>query len=80
MDNIDKKIFICTKMNLPVNANNFVDINYELTFEEFGLDELDFIALLIECEKEYNIKFFDDEIFSGNKFSQLIELIKNKTK
>lgn len=43
--------------------------------DEYGLDSLDFVELIMECEKEFNISIPDDKAEGLKTFNQVVTAI-----
>jgi acyl carrier protein len=56
---------------------NTTDIDMERDFNEFGLNSLDYIKLIVAIEDEFEIEFDDDALTMReiNKFKDFVNLI-----
>ena len=57
-DFIEKRIKEMTTKLLRVNAN---EVNSNTRFADLGADDLDIVELIMEFEKEFNVKVADEE-------------------
>ncbi len=48
-------------------------ITAESTFDELGLDSLDALNILYEMEKEFNVRFPNEEVLGIRSVSQVLE-------
>jgi len=48
-------------------------INAESTFDDLGLDSLDALNILYEMEKEFNVRFPNEEVLGIRSVSQVLE-------
>ncbi len=48
-------------------------VNAESTFESLGLDSLDALNLLYELEKEFDVRFPNEEVLGIRSIPQLVE-------
>ena len=54
------------------------ELDTKKTFEEMGVDSLDFIELGINIEEEFGIEFQDDDMNGVTSFPVLLELVEKK--
>lgn len=57
---------------------NVIDFKKDYTFKEIGLDDLDFVELIMECEKLWNVGLPDDKfhkVKTLNDFFKILEEI-----
>ena len=45
-----------------------------------GMDSLDFVELIMECEREFNIAIHDDELMDNITVEKMLDLIEKKEK
>lgn len=69
------KEIVSDKLNVEV-----VDINPESGFSDLGSDSLDTVELLMEFEKEFEIKIPDEDAEKVNTVGDAIDYIKAHTK
>lgn len=58
--------------------SNTLNQKEDYKFKDFGFDELDFVELVMECEKIFNVCIPDDKVYGIKKLHQLYELIENQ--
>jgi acyl carrier protein len=59
------------------NDLDFKGVTEEITFEDLGMDSLDVVELVMECEKKYSVSIGDEQIEATCTVSQLANLIYN---
>ena len=70
------KAFIATKLNVSER-----EITPEKNlFNDLGADSLDVVELLMILEREFNVKFSEDEMANAKTVGDLFELIEKYTK
>nr|WP_260503672.1 phosphopantetheine-binding protein [Paenibacillus polymyxa] len=64
-------------MKIVEGLFNTTDIDMERDFNEFGLNSLDYIKLIVAIEDEFEIEFDDDALTMReiNKFKDFVNLI-----
>lgn len=79
MKSIEEKLLEILKNNSKVENLEARDLN-EITFNEMGVNSLNFIKIIVELEEAFNIEFDDEQINYGllNNIHDLIVLIKEK--
>lgn len=56
-----------------------IKLNKTYNFEkDFGFDELDFVELVMECEKKFNICLPDDKLNNIKTLNQFFKLIESQ--
>lgn len=67
-DKIYNEIINCIKNVLSYSFDN-IEITLDTTFSDIGIDDLDIIEIIIECENHFNKSIDDNEwdwdIFNG---------------
>ena len=60
------------------NELDYTGVTEESTFEDLGMDSLDVVDLVMECEKKYDITINDDEIEAASSVTKLADVIYDK--
>ena len=63
MDDITTQFEECLRRHLRSAKPN--PINYEVEFAQLGLDSMTAVAVLLDLEKTFNIRFPDDMLVEG---------------
>lgn len=79
MKDIEEKLLEILKNNSKVENLEARDLN-EITFNEIGVNSLNFIKIIVELEEAFDIEFDDEQINYGllNNIHDLIVLIEEK--
>jgi acyl carrier protein len=79
MKDIEEKLLEILKNNSKVENLEARDLN-EITFNEMGVNSLNFIKIIVELEEAFDIEFDDEQINYGllNNIHDLIVLIEEK--
>ena len=79
MKDIEEKLLEILKNNSKVENLEARDLN-ERTFNEMGVNSLNFIKIIVELEEAFDIEFDDEQINYGllNNIHDLIVLIEEK--
>lgn len=59
-------------------GDNFKYMSYDDNFKDLGFDSLDIIEIVMNAEKEYDIKIEDWEAEKCNTIGDMVELINSK--
>lgn len=66
-------ISLIDEWSIKEEVNEDDDLYYDL-----GFDDLDFMEFVIESEKEFGIRLFDEELYGINTLKEFIDLIFKK--
>lgn len=59
--------------------HNIIKLNQAYNFKkDFGFDELDFVELVMFCEKKLNISLPDDKLNNVKTLNQFFKLVENQ--
>jgi len=54
-------------------------LNSTQLLEDFGVDDLDKMQIIVSCEERFNISFSEDDFDEFDTIGKLITLVKEKT-
>jgi acyl carrier protein len=55
-----------------------LDVDWDTDYRLQGMDSLDFVELIVECEREFDIILPNEEVHQCFKIHDLLEVIKSK--
>lgn len=77
-----KKVIVemITKIANHIKGNQFfkenvIDFKKDYTFKEIGFDDLDFVELIMECEKLWNVSLPDDKFYKVKTLNDFFKIL-----